>query len=100
MRFVEIGNDHFAIAFFLGVRLPGSVQLEEFLDTVVASRNDVPALLDDSIFGLDFFEEMGDFGGQVCHLNRIVNVVQERKTAFLFFDEKKEKMHTILNELF
>ena len=67
MRLVEVGHDVFAIAFFLGVWLAGSVQLEEFLNAVVASRDDVSALLDNSIFGLDFFEEMGDFGGQVCH---------------------------------
>lgn len=63
LRFVEVGHDVFAIAFFFGIRLTGSVQLEELLDAVVASRDDVSALLDDSIFGLDLFEEMGDFGG-------------------------------------
>ena len=63
LRFVEVGHDVFAVAFFLWVRLTGSVQLEELLDAVVAGRDDVAALLDDSIFGLDLFEEMGDFGG-------------------------------------
>lgn len=63
LRFVEVGHDVFAISFFFGIRLTGSVQLEELLNANVAGCNEVSALLDHSIFGLDFFEKMSDFGG-------------------------------------
>jgi len=59
---IEIGQDVFTIAFFLGVCLACSVHFEEFLDTIVAGLDDGPAFLDNSIFGLDFFEEMLNLG--------------------------------------
>lgn len=63
LRFVEVGHDVFAIAFFFGVWLTSAIHFEKFLNATVASCNDISALLDNSIFGLDFFEKMGDFGG-------------------------------------
>ena len=67
LRLVKVGHDVFAVAFLFGIRLPGAVELEEFLDAAVARGDDVAALLDHAVFGLDFFEQVGDFGGEVCH---------------------------------
>ena len=72
LRFVEVGHDVFAIAFFFGVWLTGSVELEEFLDAAVASCDDISALLNDSVFGLDLLEKMGDFGGEVRHCSGLL----------------------------
>ena len=91
LRFVEVGHDVFAIAFFLGVWLTGSVKLEELLDAAVAGCNYVSALLDDSIFGLDFFEKMRDFRGQVCHFLELSVLSKQRISSLHIF--------TILDEL-
>ena len=91
LRFVEVGHDVFAIAFFLGVWLTGSIKLEELLDAAVAGCNYVSALLNDSIFGLDFFEKMRDFGRQICHFLGLSVLSKQRMSSLHIF--------TILDEL-
>lgn len=67
LRFFEIRHGYVAVILLLGVWLAGAVVLEELLDAVVASRDDVSAFLDHTIFSLDLLEKMLNFGGEVCN---------------------------------
>jgi hypothetical protein len=51
----EIVLNDFAVAFFFGVWLACSVQLDELLDAVIAGCDGISAFLDNSIFGVNFF---------------------------------------------
>ena len=63
MSFVEVGKDGFAVGFFFWVCLTATVELDKFLDAVVTAADNVAAVEDGFIFGMDFFEEVVYFGG-------------------------------------
>lgn len=64
--FVVVCHGVFAVAVFFGVELAAAVHFQELLDAVIAGCYVRSAFLDDAVFGLDFFEEMLDLGGEVC----------------------------------
>lgn len=66
LGFGEFCHCDVAEGLFAGVGLAGAVGFEVFLDAVVVVCDGVAAVLDGAVFGLDFFEEMLDFGGEVC----------------------------------
>ena len=68
LRFVEIGHSSLTVTLILGVGLAGTVQLEKLLDIGITSCYDISTLLDDSVFGLDFLEEMLDFSREIRNL--------------------------------
>lgn len=55
LRLVVVGQDGFGVGFFLGIRLPGAVGFEEFLNAGVAGLDDVATVVHDALFGLDLF---------------------------------------------
>lgn len=63
--FVVVCEDGFGVGFVFWVFLAGAVGFEEFLDAGVVGGDVRSAFLDDAVFGLDFFEEMSYFGGQI-----------------------------------
>ncbi|KAL8957216.1 MAG: hypothetical protein Q9193_005457, partial [Seirophora villosa] len=65
LGFVVVREDGFGVGFVFGVFLAGAVGFEEFLDAGVAGGGIGSAFLDDAVFGLDFFEEVSDFSGQI-----------------------------------
>lgn len=59
---VIMGEDRFRIQLLLRVHLGYTVELEEFLDTAITRSCLRTTVLDDSIFGLYFFEKMSYLG--------------------------------------
>ena len=66
LRLVEVRNDGLGIGVLFRVRLPGTILLQEFLNTGVTRVDNVATFLDDSIFGFYFFQKMSDFGRKIC----------------------------------
>lgn len=52
---VEICDDVFAIGFFFGIWLTGTIGFQEFLNAAVAGNDGVSAFLNYPIFRLNFF---------------------------------------------
>lgn len=66
LRFFEVGHGDGAPGLFSRVGLAGAVGFEVFLDSGVVVGDGGAAVLDGAVFGLDFFEEVLDLGGEVC----------------------------------
>jgi len=62
LGFVEICHDILDVGLFFGVRLACAVGFQELLNAAIAGIDDASAFLDDSIFGLDLLQEMGNLG--------------------------------------
>ena len=62
---VEIGHDTLGVHVVVGVGLPHAVRFEGFLDAAIARGDGVAAFLDDAVLGLNFFEQVGNFGGEI-----------------------------------
>lgn len=64
---VEMGEDGTRVRFFFWVWLVGAVGFQVSLDAAVTCGDDVATFLHQPVFGLDFFEQMCDFGGKIGH---------------------------------
>lgn len=63
----KIHHDILGVRFFFRVGLAGAIGLEEFLDAAVAHDDHVATFLYHAVFGLNFFQQVRDLGGQVRH---------------------------------
>lgn len=63
----KIHHDILRVRFFFRVGLAGAIGLEELLDAAVTHDDHVAAFLHHAVFGLNFFQQVRDLGGQVCH---------------------------------
>lgn len=62
LSFVEICHHILDVRLLFGVRLACAVGLQEFLNADITSIDDASAFLDNSIFGLNLLQEMGNLG--------------------------------------
>ncbi len=63
LSFVKVGKNGFAVDFLFGVRLTGAVRFQELLDAAVTGVGSGAAVLNHSVFGLDFLHQVGDLCG-------------------------------------
>lgn len=70
LRLVEIRLDVLHVRLLLGIGMAGTIGSYESLYVVVPSVDGTTTFLDNAIFGLDFFEQMRYFGGQICDYRR------------------------------
>ena len=66
LRLIEAGHNVLHICVLLRIDLTSTIGFDELLDAVISCIDNAATLLDQAILGLDLFEQVRYFGGQIC----------------------------------